>query len=186
MMIQKFFMSIGKFLLIFSMIFSCKPKVYKAENLDKQRIDSLENEMRLASDKNPAEPDLKLAMYLAQAYQNYDVKYPKDSLSPKFLFKAGQVIENVFDDKARAAEIYFSIYNKYPQSKSAPFALFMTGNIFHTLQDTSHSVEMLEFFMAKYPDHELKNDAASLIKSFGIEPDTGSRPVKELPVNPIE
>jgi outer membrane protein assembly factor BamD (BamD/ComL family) len=186
MMIRFFLLSIANFLLIFSIIFSCKQKFYKAENSDKLRIDSLENEMRLATEKNPSEPDLKLAMYLAQDYQNYDVKYPTDSLSPKFLFKAGQVIENVFEDKSRAAEIYFSIYKKYPKSKAAPYALFMTGNLFHTVHDTVHSVEMLNFFMAKYPDHELKKDAASLIESFNMVADTSSRPVKELPINPIQ
>jgi len=185
MMIKNYGGLFRKIILIFCITFACKSKVFKTENSDKARIDSLENEMRLAAEKNPAEPDLTLSMYLAQAYQNYDVKYPKDSLSPKFLFKAGQVIENVFDDKRRAAEIYYSIYNKYPESKAAPFALFMTGNLFHTISDTTHAVEMLEFFMAKYPDHELKNDAASLIKSLGVVPDTSSRPIKELPMNPL-
>jgi hypothetical protein len=40
--------------------------------------------------------------------------------------------------------------------------------------------------MAKYPDHELKKDAASLIESFNMVADTSSRPVKELPINPIQ
>jgi hypothetical protein len=62
----------------------------------------------------------------------------------------------------------------------------MTGNLFHTVHDTVHSVEMLNFFMAKYPDHELKKDAASLIESFNMVADTSSRPVKELPINPIQ
>jgi len=185
MMIRFYAPVSGFFFLIFFLFFSCKPKQTKVENPDKIRIDSLENEMRLATEKNPAEPDLKLAMYLAQAYQNFEIRFPKDSASPKYLFKAGQVIENVFDDKNRAAEIYFSIYKKYPESKAAPYALFMTGNLFHTVKDTTHAIEMLGFFMAKYPDHQLKNDAAALIKSLGVEPDTSSRPVKELPMNPI-
>jgi TolA-binding protein len=101
------------------------------------------------------------------------------------MFKAGQVIENVFDDKARAGEIYFNIFRKYPQSKSAPYALFMTGNLYHTIADTAHAIEMLQFFLAKYPEHELKNDAAALIRSMGGEPDTASRPVKEMPMGPL-
>jgi len=185
MMIKFYTTTSAGFFLVFFLIFSCKPTTEKVENADKIRIDSLENAMRLATEKNPGDPDLKLAMYLAQAYQNYEIMYPADSLSPKYLFKAGQVIENVFDDKSRAAEIYFSIYNKYPNSKAAPFALFMTGNLFHTVKDTSHAVEMLHFFMAKYPDHQLKNDAAALIQSLGVDPDTTSRPVKELRINPI-
>jgi hypothetical protein len=184
-MIKNQILQIFKILLIFSIMFGCKSKVFKAENVDKVRIDSLENEMRLATEKNPSEPDLKLAMYLAQAYQNFEIRYPTDSASPKYLFKSGQVIENVFDDKGRAAEIYYSVYKKYPNSKAAPFALFMTGNLFHTVKDTVHAIEMLDFFMAKYPDHQLKNDAASLIQSLGAVPDSTSRPVKVLPMNPL-
>ncbi len=176
------FLSVFSLSLLFQ---ACKSKVVGTENPDKARIDSLENEMRLATEKNPAEPDLKLAMYLAQAYQNYQVKFPDDSISPKYMFKAGQVIENVFDDKPRAGEIYYNIFKKYPQSKSAPYALFMTGNLYHTIADTTHAMEMLQFFLAKYPDHELKNDAVALIRSMGGEPDTSSRPVKEMPMGPL-
>ena len=185
MMIRVFVLPAWNLLLIYLLLFACKSKVFKTENVDRLRVDSLENEMRNATDRNPAEPDLKLAMYLAQAYQNYDVKYPTDSISPKFLFKAGQVIENVFDDKSRAAEIYFSIYTKYPKSSSAPYALFMTGNLFHTINDTLHAAEMLNFFIAKYPGHKLKGDATALIRSLGMEADTSSVSVKTMPVHPI-
>jgi len=161
--------------------FACKSGNPTHKNPELVTIDSLENEMKLATDKNPSEPDLNLAMHLAKEYQNYQAGHPDDSLSPKFLFKAGQVIENVFDDKGRAAELYFMVYKKYPKSPSAPYALFMTGNLYHTVNDTTRAVEMLQFFMAKYPDHKLKMDAAALIKSLGAEPDTSSRPVKDMP-----
>jgi hypothetical protein len=169
--------------LVFFIFFGCKPEKTTHQDPALSRIDSLENEMRLASEKNPSEPDLNLAMHLAKAYQDYQADHPNDTLSPRFLFKAGQVIENVFDDKGRAAELYFMVYKKYPESKSAPYALFMTGNLYHTVQDTARAVEMLQFFMAKYPDHKLKMDAAALIKSLGAEPDTSSRPVKDMPMS---
>jgi hypothetical protein len=167
--------------LIFICNLGCKQGKHTDENPEIVYIDSLENAMKIASEKNPGEPDKNLAMYLAKAYQTYEVKHNSDSLSPAYLFKAGQVIENVFDDKPRAAELYFSVFKKYPKSPSAPYALFMTGNLYHTIKDTTHAVEMLQFFLAKYPDHKLKLDAAALIKSLGAEPDTSSRPVKDMP-----
>ena len=163
----------------------CKPKETSKENPAKTRIDSLEGEVRKATEANPGQPDLKLAMHLAKDYQNYEADYPKDSLSPMYLFKSGQLIENVFDDKARAGEIYFSVFKKYPKSKAAPYALFMTGNMYHTIQDTTHAVQMLQFFLDKYPGHELGDDAMHLIESFGQKADTTSRPVRELPMNPL-
>jgi tetratricopeptide (TPR) repeat protein len=180
-MIRKFTRSATLLTLFLAASFACKQSNVTQKDPALVYIDSLEKAMKLATEKNPAEPDLNLAMYLAKAYQNYEAGHPNDSLSPKFLFKAGQVVENVFDDKQRAAELYFMIYKKYPGSGSAPYALFMTGNLYHTVRDTVHAVEMLEFFMAKYPDHKLKMDAAALIKSLGVEPDTSSRPVKDMP-----
>jgi tetratricopeptide (TPR) repeat protein len=185
MMITNRSSTITALLLGLTLFYMCKPKPTTIKNPDLVFIDSLENEMRIATEKNPNEADLNLAMYMAQAYQNYDVKYPADTLSPKFLFKAGQVIENVFDDKKRASEIYYSIYRKYPKSTWAPLALFMTGNLFHTVNDTTQAIQMLQYFLAKYPDHNLKGDASAMIKSLGGEPDTSSRPVKELPMNPL-
>jgi len=167
--------------LLLALHFGCKQEKHTSENPEIAYIDSLENEMKNSSEKSPGEPDKNLSMYLAKAYQDYEVKHGNDSLSPAYLFKAGQVIENVFDDKPRAAELYFSVFKKYPKSPSAPYALFMTGNLYHTIRDTTHAVEMLQFFLAKYPDHKLKMDAASLIKSMGTEPDTTSRPVKDMP-----
>ena len=172
----------GTLLTLISLTFwTCKPGKINTRNPELTRIDSLETEMRKANEKDPTNPDLKLAMYLAKAYQDYEAGHPEDSLSPKFLFKAGNVIENVFDDKGRAAELYFDVFKKYPKSKAAPYALFMTGNLYHTVRDTTRAVEMLQFFMAKYPEHKLKMDAAQLIKSLGAEPDTSSRPVKDMP-----
>lgn len=167
-------------------IYACSPQSKKPlVNPDRVRIDSLEAAMKLAYEKNPGEADRNLAMHLAMAYQKYEAQHPKDSISSFYLFKAGQVIENVFDDKQRAGEIYFSVFKKYPESRWAPYALFMTGNLFHTVKDTAHAVEMLEFFMAKYPDHKLKADAAAMITSLGQVPDSSSRPVKEMPMNPL-
>jgi hypothetical protein len=159
---------------------ACKPGKPKALNPEKARIDSLENAMRIATEKNPGEPDLNLAMHLAKEYQNYEAGHPNDSLSPRYLFKAGQVIENVFDDKRRAAELYYDVFKKYPKSGAAPYALFMTGNLFHSIRDSTHAIEMLNFFLAKYPDHKLRGDAAVLIQSLGGEADTSSRPSREM------
>jgi hypothetical protein len=153
---------------------SCKSDKKAMKNPELVRIDSLETAMKEAETKAPAEPDLNLAMHLAKAYQNYQAGHPDDSLSPRFLFRSGQLIENVFDDKGRALELYYNVYRKYPRSPYAPHALFMTGNLHHSIRDSANAVNMLNLFLNKYPDHELKKDAAYLIASFGAIPDTGA------------
>ena len=161
-------------LVVFLMLFSCRPSRVQLKNPELGRIDSLESAMKTAEQKMPLEPDLNLAMHLAKAYQDYAAGHPEDSLSPKFLFRAGQVIENVFDDKGRALELYYSVYRKYPRSGYAPFALFMTGNLHHSIRDSANTVNMLNLFLAKFPNHSLRGDAAAMIASFGAVPDTAS------------
>ncbi len=163
------------FSLLFLLIFaSCKPSENQVSNPELARIDSLESAMKLAEAKATQEPDLNLAMHLAKAYQDYEAGHPADSLSPKFLFRAGQVIENVFDDKGRALELYYSVYRKYPRSPFAPYALFMTGNLHHSIQDSANTVNLLNLFLAKFPSHPLRRDAAAMIASFGSVPDTSA------------
>ena len=159
-------------LLFFLVFISCRPSSQQVKNPELVRIDSLESAMKTAEAKASSSPDLNLAMHLAKAYQDYEAGHPEDSLSPKFLFRAGQVIENVFDDKGRALELYYSVYRKYPKSPFAPYALFMTGNLHHSIRDSANTVNMLNLFLAKYPDHVLKGDAAAMIASFGAMPDT--------------
>jgi len=161
-------------LIVLSLVNACRPSTQSGKNPELAKIDSLESAMKSAEAKMPLEPDLNLAMHLAKAYQDYEAGHPDDTLSPKFLFRAGQVIENVFDDKARALELYYSVYRKYPRSSFAPFALFMTGNLHHSIRDSANTVNMLNLFLAKYPNHTLKGDASAMIASFGAVPDTAA------------
>lgn len=162
------------FILSLLLIASCKPSSMQMKNPELARIDSLEAAMKSADANHPGEPDLNLAMHLAKSYQDYQAGHPEDSLSPKFLFRAGQVIENVFDDKGRALELYYAVYRKYPKSSFAPYALFMTGNLHHSIRDSANTVNMLNLFLAKFPTHTLRNDAVSMIVSFGAVPDTAA------------
>lgn len=162
------------FSLVFLVFAACRPSSQQVKNPELEYIDSLEAAMKISESSAPQEPDLNLAMYLAKAYQDYEAGHPADSLSPKFLFRAGQVIENVFDDKGRALELYYGVYRKYPKSAYAPYALFMTGNLHHSIRDSANTVNMLNLFLAKYPNHALKGDASAMIASFGASPDTAA------------
>ena len=163
--------------LILLLMAACKPSAMKNSNPELVRIDSLEAAMKTAEGKSPGEPDLNLAMHLAKAYQDYEAGHPDDSLAPKFLFRAGQVIENVFDDKGRALELYYGVYRKYPKSPFAPYALFMTGNLHHSIRDSANTVNMLNLFLAKFPRHAMRSDAVSMISSMGGTPDTAAQAV---------
>src|SRR5690606_7313326 len=88
-----------------------------------QKIDSLENQIR-ASIQKQEDPDITLAMHAIKNYQYFANDFPKDSLSPIYLFKAGQLYEGVLRDYKKAAEMYGQSYEGHPEFVNRPMMLF--------------------------------------------------------------
>lgn len=129
-----------------------------------QRIDSLENEIKTVLAKTPnAETDIRLAMYTLQAYQYFTEDYPKDSLTPRYLFKGAQIYEGALKDKIKALEWYQHLYARYPDSKLRPLALFHKGNVQHDIGDTTNAINNFKLFQKMYPKHPFAKDAAGMI-----------------------
>ena len=129
---------------------------------DKSRIDSLETEMMKAMEKQE-NPQIPLALNAIKRYTYYAADYPKDSLSPGYLFKAAQIYEGVLQDKPKAAEIYGKVYDNYPKYKNRPMMLFHQGNTYIEMNDTLNAGRKLRKFIADYPNHEFADDAVGLM-----------------------
>jgi TolA-binding protein len=126
------------------------------------KIDSLETQIK-ASIQKQENPDVTLAMHAIKNYQYFAADFPKDTLSPKYLFKAGQLYEGVLRDYPKAAEIYGKIYNDYPEFKNRPMMLFHQGNAYIEAQDTAHASVALKTFIIKYTTHPFADDAQGLL-----------------------
>ena len=134
----------------------------KARNKEVQRIDSLENLIRQEV-KQQKDPDVRLAMYAIQAYQYFAADYPKDTLAPNYLFKAGQLYEGVLRNPEQAVKQYEKVYDKYPEFDKRGMSLFLAGNLYHTLNDTTKAIKAFETFRKDYPNHAFADDAAGMI-----------------------
>lgn len=126
------------------------------------RIDTLEG--KTYEDAFRSSPDLKLLQRLSVLYDSFSTIYPGDTMSPEYLFKAGQLSENALGDNSKAVSYYSRVYEKYPNWKKHEFMLFTLGNAYHNLGDTSKAVELLTKFKRQNPGHEFADDALNLIK----------------------
>ncbi|MDX5345999.1 MAG: tetratricopeptide repeat protein [Hymenobacteraceae bacterium] len=152
-------------LFLASAVVACKeekPQLTQ-EQLERQRIDSLETQIK-ASVQKAENPDIKLAMTAVKQYLYFAKDYPKDSLAPEYLFKAAQIYEGVLNDYPRAAEVYKQVYEAYPEYRKRPMMLFYQANVYHQLQDTSSAILYFKRFADTYPDHPFADDAESMIK----------------------
>ncbi|HSI91487.1 MAG TPA: tetratricopeptide repeat protein, partial [Adhaeribacter sp.] len=134
------------------------------------RIDSVENSIR-SSIKKQEDPDVTLAMKAIRNYTYFAADFPRDTLSPGYLFKAAQLYEGVLRDLPKAAQIYGDIYKLYPDYKNRPMMLFHQGNTLIDMQDTSRASLKLRTFIRDYPKHPFADDAAGLLKLMHMTPE---------------
>src|SRR6187200_354841 len=66
-----------------------------------QRIDSLENLIKVSIQKQE-NPNVNLAMNAIKRYRYFAADFPKDTLSPTYLFRAAQIYEGVLRDHESA------------------------------------------------------------------------------------
>jgi hypothetical protein len=126
--------------------------------------------MESAVESSP-EIDTVAAAELLSAYQNYSAKYPDDSLSPEYLYKAAGLAV-ALNRGLQAVILYESINHNYPGYRKNPECLFMEAFTYeNTLGNIGKAKELYNVFLARYPDHELADDARIAIKFLGKSPE---------------
>ena len=108
---------------------------------------------------------------LVSAYQNFSSKYPDDSLSPEYLYKAAGLASG-FNRGTQAIDLYESIIQTYPHYKRIPECYFMQAFTYeNTLGNIEKANVLYNTFLDKYPDHELADDARAAINFLGKSPE---------------
>ena len=108
---------------------------------------------------------------LLSAYQNFSLKYPDDSLSPEYLFKAAGLAAGL-NRGTQAIGLYESIIGAYPDFKKIPECYFMEAFTYeNTIGNIGKANELYNEFLTRYPDHELADDARAAIKFLGKTPE---------------
>jgi TolA-binding protein len=98
-------------------------------------------------------------------------KFPSDTLTPVFLFYAGNAARTINQSK-RALAIYDNICTKYPNYKRIPDCIFVEGFIYdNDLKDTANAHVKYQEIINKYPTSEYAPQAKAAIAALGKSPD---------------
>ena len=160
-------------LLLVFVFFSCK-KSEKEQILD--RIENLENEIYK---DNTASFNKKQAYTLIDSYKEFSEKYPKETKTPYFLFKAGE-LSMTMNLGSQAVVFFNQIENKYPEHQKYPLSIFYQAFVFeNNLNNLKKAKEYYELFLKKYPKHELADDAEMSLKNLGKSPEEIIRSFEE-------
>ncbi len=111
--------------------------------------------------------DLGNANSAISSYTKFANRFPKDTLSPQFLYKAAMLAMSTAQFK-RALKLYDTIYIAYPEFKQAPDCIFVQGYIYDTfLKDTALAHAKYMEVISKFPNDKLAQDAKAAISDLG-------------------
>jgi TolA-binding protein len=111
--------------------------------------------------------DPNTATLAVKAYDDFYKNFPNDSLTPDFIFKAGE-ISTANLQYPQALMYYETITTKYPTFKLAPESLYLQAYLLDNfLNDEAKAKVIYEQVITKYPDLPYANDAKAAIKNLG-------------------
>jgi len=138
-------------------------KYTKTERL--KIIDELEAK---AFGADTVKPKKALANDLMRNYFEYKNLYPKDSVSPEFLFKGGQVAMSIGKYR-KAIEVFNVIYEGYPNYDKRVESLNLVAfNYDYNLNDRNQARKVYEFIVQNFPEHHLAEDAAARLTTLNM------------------
>lgn len=151
---------------ILLLLTSCASEQQKMQN----EIAQLEKALKGDSS---VRPDYSKAEKMIDLYQSYANKFPDDTLSASYLFKAADISAHL-NKINQACDLFNMVAVKYPESFRAPYAVFMQAFLYETsLNNIDMAREKYNTFISKYSNHELWDDANQSLANLGI-------PVEEL------
>lgn len=151
-------------LLFILLVISCGPSIEEK----RQEITNLETEMK---SKEMAFADTVLTTKAVSSYLDFVTMHPSDSLSPVYLFKAGNISAQKGDVR-KATEIFEKLVSEYPEHKDAPMALFLQGFIHETMSSDFKAAKVsYERFLKMFPKHERASDVRFSLDNLGKSPE---------------
>jgi len=115
---------------------------------------------------NKEKADSLLAMY-----ENFIKEYPKDSLSPGYLFKAANIVMNS-GNGGKAIALFDQYLKDYPDKPKAPLCMFFKAFVYeNVMHDLDRAREIYLQFIEKYPNDDFAKDARMAVMNLGKSPE---------------
>jgi tetratricopeptide (TPR) repeat protein len=133
-----------------------------------QEIKHLEDTLRAKADQKI---DRKLAKELIEKSNTYVEAFPKDDLSPAYLFRAGNIAIGISSFK-EAVSYFETIHQKYNDYERAPDALFLEGFTYENhLNDIENAKKCYNDFLKRFPDNQLADQVRVVLENIGKSPE---------------
>lgn len=133
----------------------------------KQQSNIEAKEKKLYEDKTESIDNAK-AIDMERTYLEYADKYPTDSLSAEYLFRAAEIAENA-NHAGNAINYLTRIEENFPNYKNYPLVIFKKAYVYENCMKNNEMAKVYyEKFIASYPNHELVEAAQASIIYLGI------------------
>lgn len=150
--------------LVLAVLSSCSPSREKSV----QTITKLENQLFA---QTSAGFDNVKADSLLKDYEAFMKRFPEDSVTLKYNFKAANLAMNM-GNSAHAIELFDQFIQKYPDHPKAAVSMFFKGYIYENqLRNLDKAKEIYLQFIEKYPTGDFSNDARVALKNLGKSPE---------------
>ncbi|MGZ3863364.1 MAG: tetratricopeptide repeat protein [Bacteroidia bacterium] len=125
-------------------------------------IENLEKELYASQELNEEKAKKMISLY--ETYYNY---YYKDLGCADYLFKAGEIAENI-NQPYRAIGFYTKCYEEYPMFRYNNLCLFRMANLYdYKLNNYIKAKALYMEVKEKFPKTDLAKDADAAIKMMG-------------------
>jgi outer membrane protein assembly factor BamD (BamD/ComL family) len=115
--------------------------------------------------------DKKKALQLAGQYKEFVNRFPDDTLSAEYLFKASDIYMNMGLPQQTVA-LFNKLIEKYPHYSKIATCYFLRAFVYDDqLHDYKTAEKYYKEFIKKYPDSEFTDDAKMLLKNLGKSPE---------------
>ncbi len=145
-------------------------QVNAAKKLYLDKITNAEVAMR-----NSKTYDSKLAIEALRAYNDFCVKYPNDSLTAEYLFKASDIAQGTgnYQQAATYLETILDIHTAYPKYADACFAAaFVYDSYLENVNNgADRARELYDFIITKYPTSSYA-EQSKVLKEYIGKPDS--------------
>jgi TolA-binding protein len=119
--------------------------------------------------------DQNQAMTAMRMYVEYSTKYPKDSLTPEYLFRASDIAQGT-GNYQQAAEYLETILDQHTMYPKYPDVLFSAALVYDNyLENVNHgddrAMQLYDLIIAKYPESNYA-EQSKVLKTYVGKPDS--------------